>query len=363
MSTITTIQSSDIIANSRATINTNFSNLNTDKAETTDVVLKSLYDANTVLYATSDNTPVALTVGTNSVVGRVAGAITTLAVDSDLTSVSANDDTVPSAKATKTALDLKAPIASPTFTGTVTTPLIKITSGVPGAGKVLTSDADGDATWETPSTGSTTGVDSTQSTYNNFVLTFSGSGTTPTGDTWDVGGTLNAATRWNGNLFRVTSGANIDVSQYLPGSVGSSSAFYQFGSTKDIIISFNAKFSSVTGQCGIGVVDATGAFYDVTTSAGKLMFTFDGTTLNAVNGEATTNTTTDISSGLTLTNWNNFRIVYTYGTDIKFYVNNVLKATHTTNRPTSSNNGKFGIGFATTGKTAEVSNVVISIEQ
>lgn len=363
MSTITTINATDIIANSRAVINTNFSNLNTDKAETTDVVLKSLYDANTILYATSDNTPLALTVGTNTVVGRVAGAITTLAVDSDLTSVSANDDTVPSAKATKTALDLKANLASPTFTGTVTTPLIKITSGVPGTGKVLTSDADGDASWETPSTGSNTGIDSTQSVYNNMTLTFSGSGATATGDTWDIGGTLDAATRWNGNLLRVTSGTNTDVSQFLPGNIGASSAFFQFGNGKDIIISFNAKFSSVTGQCGIGVVDSTSALYDVTTSAGKLMFTWNGTTLNAVNGEATTNTTTDISSGLTLTNWNNFRIVYTYGTDIKFYVNNTLKATHTTNRPTSSNNGKFGIGFATTGKTAEIANVVISIEQ
>jgi len=42
-----------------------------------------------------------------------------------------------------------ATIASPTFTGTVTTPAIKITTGA-GASKVLTSDADGDATWETP---------------------------------------------------------------------------------------------------------------------------------------------------------------------------------------------------------------------
>lgn len=42
---------------------------------------------------------------------------------------------------------LYSPIISPTFTGLVTTPLIKITSGSPGAGKFLTSDADGDASW------------------------------------------------------------------------------------------------------------------------------------------------------------------------------------------------------------------------
>lgn len=86
-----------------------FANLKTEiTGDDTDFVRKSLYDANSVLYATSDNTPVALTVGTNTVVGRVAGAITTLAIDSDLTAVSGSDDTVPSAKATKTALDLKA---------------------------------------------------------------------------------------------------------------------------------------------------------------------------------------------------------------------------------------------------------------
>ena len=40
-------------------------------------------------------------------------------------------------------------------TGKLTTTLLKITSGVPGSGKVLTSDADGDATWETPAAGYT----------------------------------------------------------------------------------------------------------------------------------------------------------------------------------------------------------------
>lgn len=86
-----------------------FANLKTEiVGDDTAFVRKTDYDANSILYATSDNTPLALTVGTNSVVGRVGGAITTLAVDSDLTSVSASDDTVPSAKATKTALDLKA---------------------------------------------------------------------------------------------------------------------------------------------------------------------------------------------------------------------------------------------------------------
>lgn len=48
MSTITTIQSTDVIANSRTDINTNFSNLNTDKIET------SYLDTDTALAANSD---------------------------------------------------------------------------------------------------------------------------------------------------------------------------------------------------------------------------------------------------------------------------------------------------------------------
>lgn len=47
----------------------------------------------------------------------------------------------------------KAPTASPTFTGTATTPALKVTGGTPAAGKVLTSDASGNATWQTVSGG------------------------------------------------------------------------------------------------------------------------------------------------------------------------------------------------------------------
>ena len=42
----------------------------------------------------------------------------------------------------------RAPVDNPTFTTLVTTPALKVTGGTPGVGKVLTSDADGDATWQ-----------------------------------------------------------------------------------------------------------------------------------------------------------------------------------------------------------------------
>lgn len=82
---------------------------------------------------------------------------------------------------------------------------VKITGGTPGAGKVLTSDADGDATWETPSgisasstdtltnkriqprvysTASTATLTPDVSAYDTFILTAQAAGLTiaaPTG--------------------------------------------------------------------------------------------------------------------------------------------------------------------------------------
>lgn len=49
-------------------------------------------------------------------------------IDTDSTFAANSDQLVPSEKAVKTALALKAPIASPTFTGTVTTPAIVVSS-------------------------------------------------------------------------------------------------------------------------------------------------------------------------------------------------------------------------------------------
>ncbi len=111
------------LATQNGTFSGTSSGTNTGDQDLSGLVTKATYDAHTILYATSDNTPVALTVGEQTVVGRATGGnIAALVIDSDLSSVSANDDTIPSAKATKAALDLKAPLASPTFTGTVTLP-------------------------------------------------------------------------------------------------------------------------------------------------------------------------------------------------------------------------------------------------
>jgi hypothetical protein len=65
------------------------------------------------------------------------GNATTLTSSSNVESIISNNATVVS----------KAPLASPTFTGTVSTPVLRVTGGSPASGDVLTSDSSGNATW------------------------------------------------------------------------------------------------------------------------------------------------------------------------------------------------------------------------
>jgi len=79
-------------------------------------------------------------------------------------------------------------------------------------------------------------------------------------------------------------------------------------------------------------------------------FFWEDNTLYASNADSSTQTKTEIT-GLTLTNWNVYRFVWDAGTNIKFYVNDVLKATHTTNLPSGTEDqlpkiwiGAWGVG-------------------
>lgn len=74
-------------------------------ATQSDFVPKSLYDANTVLYATSDNTPAALTVGTSTFVGRSGGAISALSASEARAILNVADGATANAKATSAELN------------------------------------------------------------------------------------------------------------------------------------------------------------------------------------------------------------------------------------------------------------------
>jgi len=64
-------------------------------------------------------------------------------------------------------------------------------------------------------------------------------------------------------------------------------------------------------------------------------FIMSGTTLSASMADGTTQETASIT-GITLTNMNNYRIYWSAGVGAYFYVNNILQATLTTNKPSGS---------------------------
>lgn len=91
-------------------------------SELSDYVAKSTYDANTVLAATSDNTPAALTVAEQTLLGRITGGniaaltatqvrtLLSLETDTDGTLAANSDSKIATQKATKTYVDRLLPL-------------------------------------------------------------------------------------------------------------------------------------------------------------------------------------------------------------------------------------------------------------
>lgn len=84
-------------------------NLNNDKVEASDLasyVAKATYDANTILYATTNDTPVALTVGASTIVGRKSsGDIVALTATETRTIINVADGATANSKATGAEVD------------------------------------------------------------------------------------------------------------------------------------------------------------------------------------------------------------------------------------------------------------------
>ena len=312
MATITNIASGDLITDSRSDINNNFANLNSDKIET------SILSTDTTLAGDSDTDIVSekaikayVDAGGNVNATETTKGIVEIATQAE---VDAGIDTgatgatvavIPSTLASKIAT------ADTYAVGALSNSLVKTFYNTPLP--FLTAEASGVEAW----IGSdfTNDLWTTAGIFAYVKSTGSASLYISLEDVWTNAGALN---------FGTTTGTVIlDWFATLPAT-----------GTGDIYMGLGAEAATTY----------TDALADSTNSRVGFGMEADGT-LNAVVAKAGTGyTLTDISAGITTTNFNNYRIEMDFQTDVKFYVNGVLVHTDsdTANYPDS---GSVYVGF------------------
>lgn len=144
---------------------------------------------------------------------------------------------------------------------------------------------------------------------------------------------------------------------------GATSDSYSYSDSKIIRIKFRCKLGDTTDRKGWGLAITAADIHTAQTDTtnGEIRFIANGATLYAQNANGTA-TSTDISSGVTLTQWNTYEIIYNVGTNILFYVNGTLKATHTTNLPTTGS-PRLCYGANTNNRAVIFMPPVVSVQQ
>lgn len=384
MATITDILDADQISASNEVINTNFDNLNSDKIET------SYLDTDTTLAANSDS-KIATQKATKTYVdanvnptGRSWNEYAAANSGSDSYAIAPSGVT---AYVTGQTFKFKADVANTgactlnvnglgakTIKKDVTTDLA---TGDILANQLVTVTYDGtnmqlmdrsglaeDADITTLSTRAIYTVgpldNSLVKTYFNIQLPFT---------LW-TGSTSGALTTDFANWVRSSTDAAVSPANAFTSFIGTGSdsiyasaltpdsAGYTWASTNKVILDFWAKLpASGTGDLfmGFGSQAASNGFIMPYTqiNAGEDRAGFSLSSAGVLyatmgkNGTGITNT--DISSGLTLTNYNNYRIELDLGNNVLFYVNGTLKATLSgANLYTGSNPVVIGFGRSNT---------------
>ena len=127
------------------------------------------------------------------------------------------------------------------------------------------------------------------------------------------------------------------------GQIGQDGAFDPTDWDDDYEMDILVDFSGTTSQdIFFGLVNIAlwgGAIPDGGTSVDRHVgFYIDDAIIYASNADGTTQTRTDVSAGITMTNENRYRFVYDGGVNIKFYINDTLVSTSTTNMPSGATN-------------------------
>lgn len=177
---------------------------------------------------------------------------------------------------------------------------------------------------------------------------------------WTNTSTTNTGTTPGYVLLTPTSSSNLELSVALWGS-GSTSQ-YSPAQSKIIRLKTRIRFPDTSDRKGWGlcVTPANIHTAQTDTTNGEVRFILNGTTLYAQNANGTA-TSTDVTSGITVTNWNTYEIIFTPGVDIKYYINGTLVATHTTNLPTTGTL-LLTYGVNANGRTIETVAPIVSIQ-
>lgn len=382
MSTITTLNGSGVIATDRTTINTNFTNLNSDKIET------SYLDTDTALTANSDTkiaTQKAVKAYVLANVNPTGASWNEYAADAGATDAYAITLTGLTAYATGQTFKFKANTAN---TGACTLNInglgaktIKkdvssdLATGDILANQIVTVIYDGTNMQMVGQSASTAiaplntralytvgALDNALvKTYFNmhfpFILWAGSTSGAATCDfpNWTRSDGTDVIIPPMGAMadFRSTGSSYLYLDNFL---YAGASAGITYALTNIVIMDWWAKLpASGTGDISMGFADSasTGSIFKAynDSTENRVLFSQKSTgELYATISKASVGVTnTDISSGLTLGNWNNYRIELTLGTNAKFYVNGVLKATLSgANLPTATNGILMGFGRSNT---------------
>jgi len=138
------------------------------------------------------------------------------------------------------------------------------------------------------------------------------------------------ATSSGGSSFYLSTGGTADGDR---GSIYTASG--DLDASNDFTLGYLAKFTT-DGQANHrgGYIDGT-LLVNTSVNTVRACFELNGTTLYATTATGAAKTQTDVSGGITLTNYNAYKIVRV-GSSVTFYINNTLVATNTTNLPTST---------------------------
>ncbi len=213
-------------------------------------VLKSLYDAYTILMATSDNTPIALTIGEQTLIGRktggaiaaLAGADALLAMGISATIAELNY-VAGVTSALQAQLNAKSPITSPTFTGTVTLPAVTLGGTFNAGATYLEIDSTG--------AGDSGGllVKSTQGSNQGAFVHAWHESVSPAND--DFVGGLDVSGRDSNNVLRDFGGLYFMIEDVTTATASGKLAIY---------LEQNTFFTSVLTLSSLGVLSIIGSY-------------------------------------------------------------------------------------------------------